>query len=75
VDRSTRVRLFSGKACRIVRFLLQHPGRKLKAQEVASGTQTSYAFTHGVLTKLEREGLVARDSRPGLQAASGPPVA
>jgi len=72
VDRTTRVRLFSGKACRIVRFLLQHPGRRLKAQEVATGTQTSYAFTHGVLTRLERDGLVARDSpRTGFTLRDG----
>lgn len=72
VERPSRVRLFSGKACRIVRFLLAHPGLRLKPQEVASGTQTSYAFAHTVLTKLEREGFLARRSpRAGFRLRDG----
>lgn len=72
VERSTRVRLFSGKACRVVRYLLAHPDLRAKAQEVASGAKTSYAFAHGVLTKLEREGFVARRSpRAGFRLRDG----
>ena len=72
VERPTRVRLFSGKACRVVRFLLAHPELRVKPQEVASGAKTSYAFAHGVLTKLEREGFVARKSpRTGFRLRDG----
>ena len=72
VQRPTRVRLFTGRACRIVRFVLAHRGDRLKPQEVASGTQTSYAFTHGVLTKLERDGFVQRPSpRAGFRLRDG----
>jgi hypothetical protein len=72
VERPTRVRLFSGKACRVVRFLLAHPDLRVKPQEVASGAKTSYAFAHGVLTKLEREGFVARKSpRAGFRLRDG----
>lgn len=72
VERPTRVRLFSGKACRVVRFLLAHPDLRVKPQEVASGAKTSYAFAHGVLTKLEREGFVARRSpRSGFRLRDG----
>jgi hypothetical protein len=72
VDRQARVRLFSGKACRITRFLLAHPGLRLKAQDIAASTQTSYAFTHGVLTRLERDGFLARSSpRTGFKLRDG----
>ncbi len=72
VERPTRVRLFSGKACRVVRFLLAHPDLRVKPQEVASGAKTSYAFAHGVLTKLEREGFVVRKSpRAGFRLRNG----
>jgi len=72
VERPTRVRLFSGKGCRIVRFLLAHPDLRVKPQEAASGAKASYAFAHGVLTKLEREGFVARKSpRSGFRLRDG----
>jgi hypothetical protein len=72
VDRPSRIRIFSGRACRVVRFVLAHPGVRLKPQEVASGTQTSYAFTHGVLTKLERNGYLNRPSpRAGFRLRDG----
>jgi hypothetical protein len=72
VERASRVRVFTGRACRIVRLLLAHPGERLKPQEIATGTQTSYAFTHGVLTKLERDGFVARASpRSGFRLRDG----
>lgn len=62
VVRTSRVRVFAGRACRIVRFLLAYPGARHKPQTVASATQTSYAFTHGVLTRLLREGYLTRPS-------------
>jgi len=62
VERVSRVRVFSGKACRIVRLLLAQPEQRFKPQDVATGTQTSYAFAHGVLTKLERDGYLSRSS-------------
>jgi len=72
VERPTRVRLFSGKACRVVRFLLANPDLRVKPQEVASGAKTSYAFAHTVLTKLEREGFLARKSpRAGFRLRDG----
>ena len=72
VERASRVRVFSGKACRIVRLVLANPGLRLKPQEVASGAKTSYAFAHGVLTKLERDGFLARSSpRAGFRLRDG----
>lgn len=62
VERTSRIRLFSGKACRIVRVLLAQPGQRFKPADLASAAGTSYAFTHGVLVKLERDGLLARSS-------------
>ncbi len=62
VERTSRLRLFSGKACRVVRILLAQPGQRFKPQDIASGTQTSYAFAHGVLSRLERDGFLTRSS-------------
>lgn len=72
VERASRVRVFSGKACRIVRYLLASPGPRLKPQEIASGAATSYAFAHGVLTRLERDGFLERASpRSGFRLRDG----
>lgn len=62
IERVSRVRLFSGKACRVLRALLAQPERRFKAQDVASGTQTSYAFAYDVLAKLEKDGYLTRSS-------------
>jgi len=62
VERTSRIRLFSGKGCRIVRTLLAQPGQRVRPADLASTARTSYAFAHGVLTKLERDGLVSRSS-------------
>lgn len=68
VERTSRVRLFSGKGCRIVRALLAKPGQRVRPAELAATARTSYAFAHGVLTRLERDGLVTRSSpRSGFQ--------
>lgn len=68
VDRTPRVRLFSGKGCRIVRNLLAGPKLRFKPQEIATSSQTSYAFAHGVLSRLERDGFLERTSpRSGFQ--------
>jgi hypothetical protein len=72
VERTSRLRLFSGKACRIVRVLLASPAERLRPQEVAARSQTSYAFAHGVLSRLERDGFVSRRSpRSGFRLRDG----
>jgi hypothetical protein len=65
VERRSHGKLFGGKPCRIVRFLLHAPGRPFKVQEVANATESSYGYAHGVLTRLEREGFVTRPSPKG----------
>ena len=65
VERPWKGRLFSGKASRIIRFLLTkiafEPSLEPRSvQTFATLCNLSYAYTHGVLTKLEREGFVAR---------------
>lgn len=65
VERRWTGRLFSGKASRIVRFLLTkaalEPALKRRSvQAFATECDLSYAYAHGVLTKLEREGFVDR---------------
>jgi hypothetical protein len=62
VERTSRIRVFSGKACRIVRVLLAQPGQRFKPAELAATARTSYAFVHGVLAKLERDGFLVRSS-------------
>lgn len=67
VDRPWRGRLFSGKASRVVRFLLTKVAFEpvvvpRTAQAIASACDLSYVYAHGVLTKLEREGFVDRKS-------------
>ncbi len=62
VERTSRIRLFSGKACRIVRVLLAQPGQRVKPADLASTARTSYAFAYGVLAKLERDGFLVRSS-------------
>lgn len=67
VDRPWRGRLFSGKASRVVRFLLTKAAFEpvvvpRTAQAIASECDLSYVYAHGVLTKLEREGFVDRRS-------------
>lgn len=62
VERTSRIRLFSGKACRVVRVLLAQPEQRFRPSDLASTARTSYAFAHGVLSKLERDGFLARSS-------------
>lgn len=67
VERAWRGRLFSGKASRVVRFLLTKAAFEpvvvpRTAQAIASECELSYVYAHGVLTKLEREGFVDRKS-------------
>jgi len=58
----SRARPFAGRGCRIVRCLLDQPTRARTASELAARTETSYAHTFGVLTRLEEEQLVDRAS-------------
>lgn len=62
VDRNARIRLFSGRTCRVVRVLLANPGQRFKPQDIATATQTSYALAHGALSALERDGFLTRSS-------------
>lgn len=67
VQRAWRGRLFSGKASRVVRFLLAHVAFEpvvapRTARDIASRCDLSYAYAHGVLRKLEDEGFVERSS-------------
>jgi len=62
VVRPSRERLFHGKAARVVRWLLSRPGEPFKLQQAADGAASSYAFAHGVVTRLERDGFLERPS-------------
>ena len=62
VKRRLRSTLFTGKGARILRYLLDVPGPSHQAREVADFTQTSFAYTYAVLTRLEDEGYVERRS-------------
>lgn len=67
VDRPWRGRLFSGKASRVVRFLLTKAAFEpvvvpRTAQAIASACDLSYVYAYGVLTKLEQDGFVERRS-------------
>lgn len=60
--RTSRARLFSGKAARLVRILLTRPHETFTAQAIAAAADTSYVHAHGVLTQLESLAFVARRS-------------
>lgn len=62
VKRQLRATPFAGKGARIVRLLLESPGTALTAREVAHLTRTSFAYTYGVLTRLEDDGYLSRRS-------------
>lgn len=57
-----RVRLFAGKACRIVRLLLHDPHTPRQAKLIARQSGVSYAYTSSVLRKLEEHGFATRES-------------
>lgn len=67
VERAWKGRLFSGKASRVVRFLLTTAAAETvtvprTAQAIASACDLSYVYAHGVLTKLEQQAFVERRS-------------
>ncbi|MBS2025690.1 MAG: hypothetical protein JST92_25095 [Deltaproteobacteria bacterium] len=64
-DKSARpsdVPLFANRATRLIRFFLSRPFRPFTARAAALATQVSYAYAHGVLVGLQREGLLLRTS-------------
>ncbi|MDC0711975.1 hypothetical protein POL68_26140 [Stigmatella sp. ncwal1] len=63
VQRRSRAPVFHGKGCRLVRTLLTAPEQIRTARELSEQAQTSYAYTHGVLTQLEQDGYLVRASR------------
>ncbi len=63
VQRRSRAPIFHGKGGRLVRILLASPEQILTARELSARAQTSYAYTHGVLTQLEQDGYLTRASR------------
>jgi hypothetical protein len=62
VSRPSRARTFAGKGCRIVRLLLSEPATAHLGLELSKRSETSYGYTHAVLTRLEQEGYVTRSS-------------
>jgi len=65
VEPTSRGRLFSGKASRIVRFLLsvaapESPPLARSTHTIATACDLSYVYAYSVLTKLERDGFVTR---------------
>lgn len=62
VSRPSRARTFAGKGCRIVRLLLSDPATAHLGLELSKRSETSYGYTHAVLTRLEQEGYVTRSS-------------
>lgn len=70
VEPTSRGRLFSGKASRIVRFLLsiaapESPPLARSTHTIATACDLSYVYAYSVLTKLERDGFVNRSSSHG----------
>lgn len=70
VEPTSRGRLFSGKASRIVRFLLsvaapESPPVARSTHTIAKACDLSYVYAYSVLTKLERDGFVNRLSSHG----------
>lgn len=63
--RDKRVSLFSGRARRVVRTLLVHPGQRFPVQVIADAAGVSFAFAYRVLGRLESEGYVERPSPRG----------
>lgn len=61
--RRRREPLFHAKGGRIVRVLLQSPGEARTVRALSEQTQTSYAYAHGVITKLVQYGYVEPVSR------------
>ncbi|WP_408888511.1 hypothetical protein ACJ2CR_27245 [Myxococcus faecalis] len=57
-NRVPREPVFHGKGSRIVRALLESPGRRWTVRALSDQTQTSYAYAHGVIKRLTQEGLV-----------------
>ena len=62
VVRPSRARTFAGKGCRIVRLLLSEPATAHLGLELSKRSETSYGYTHAVLTRLEQDGFIARSS-------------
>jgi hypothetical protein len=72
VSRTPRVNPFSGRGTRIIRLLLARPTDIWTARTMASASETSYVFSHGVLSVLERDGFLRRPGiRGGLQLLDG----
>lgn len=72
VLRASRVNPFRGKGTRILRLLLSRHDELWTAQAVAHASDASYAFSHGVLSFLEREGFLRRRSpRSGFRLFNG----
>jgi hypothetical protein len=65
IQRDQRVRLFSGRARRVVRTLLVRPGERRAVRVIAEAAGVSFAFAFRVLGRLEREGFVERPSPRG----------
>lgn len=74
VERQQRIRLFGGRASRIVRYLLSRTaleGAQIGAKALAAACELSYAYTYSVLVALEREGFVGRRSpRSGFRVSN-----
>ncbi len=62
VTRLFRTSLFGGKASRIVRLLLSAPAVSRTARVLSTLSETSYVYTHGLLTRFEQLGFVSRKS-------------
>lgn len=72
VQRDKQVSLFSGRARRVVRSLLVHPGRRFRVQALADLAGVSFAFAYRVLGRLEAEAYVERPSPRGGYALRDP---
>ncbi len=61
--RTPRTPVFHGKGCRVVRVLLNAPETLWTVRMLQEQTRTSYAYAHGVVTRLEQEAYLERTSR------------
>jgi hypothetical protein len=65
IERSRNIlkKLFSPKATRIIRALLEEPKRLWEIKELSQNFEVALGYTHEVISKLLKEGYITRDEK------------
>ncbi len=58
---------FAAKSSRIARWLLMHPHELLTQREIARATDTDEGYTSKIVSKLDQDGLIAKDESGALK--------